>query len=133
VFEYLAGVALFKLWEFSSTNLDDSHFQRILERIGPFPSSFLEACHRRADLFGEQGGLSRLNSSARWKFLFSGSLLRVQDLFPSAIEEFLHPYKIMDEKDIPSAADLTRRCLTIDSRQRRAAMDSLDDEWLKNV
>jgi len=97
-------------------SLDDAHLQRILENIGPFPSSFLEACHRRADFFDEEG-----------------SLLRVEDLSPSSIEECLRSQNIMSEKDIPAAANFIRRCFIIDPRQRPTALDLLDDEWLKDV
>lgn len=116
VFEYLTGVVLFKLWDSSFMSLEDVHLQRILEHIGPFPSSFLQACQRRPDFFDEQG-----------------SLLRVHNLFPQAIEICLRAYKVMDEKEIAPAAIFIRKCLTIDPRIRPTASELLDDKWLKDV
>jgi hypothetical protein len=67
VFEYLIGIAFFQLYESSSTSLEDSHLRRILEHIGPFPSSFLEACQHRNHFFDAQcelplAGLSVIQS-----------------------------------------------------------------------
>jgi len=97
-------------------SLEDVHLQRILEHIGPFPPSFLEACQRRADFFNKEE-----------------SLLRVHNLFPSSIEDCLRPYKVLDEQDIPPTATFIRKCLTIDPRARPSALELLDDEWLKDV
>ncbi|THH03876.1 hypothetical protein EW146_g10325 [Bondarzewia mesenterica] len=116
VFEYLIGVALFQIYESSSVSLDDVHLQRILEHIGPFPSSFLQACQRRTDFLDEQG-----------------SLIRVKKLFPRTIEECMNHYAILDEKDIPVAAAFIRRCLTIDPGARPTALELLGDEWLKGA
>jgi serine/threonine-protein kinase SRPK3 len=44
-------------------SLEDVHLQRILEHIGPFPPSFLEACQRRADFFNKQGEITHLDLS----------------------------------------------------------------------
>jgi len=97
-------------------SLEDVHLQRILEHIGPFPSSFLQASERRTEFFDEQG-----------------SLLRVHNLFPKEIEKCLRAYQVMDEKEITPAATFMRKCLTIDPRARPTALELLDDEWLKDV
>lgn len=39
-------------------SLEDVHLQRILEHIGPFPPSFLQACQRRPDFFDDHGKIS---------------------------------------------------------------------------
>jgi hypothetical protein len=62
-FEYLTGVALFKLHESSSVSLGDVHLQRIIEHIGPLPPSFLQACPRATEFFDEKGASRSLNPS----------------------------------------------------------------------
>ncbi|KAH7921680.1 kinase-like protein [Leucogyrophana mollusca] len=116
VFEYLIGTALFQLYESSSVSLEDSHLQRILEVIGPFPTSFLEACPRQSEFFDQEG-----------------SLIRIKELFPRPIEECMRNYSILDEEDIPAAAAFIRRCLTVDPQARPTALELLDDEWLRDV
>jgi serine/threonine-protein kinase SRPK3 len=66
-------------------------------------------------------------------FLFSGSLLRVQKLFPRSIDECLRYYRFVDEAQIAPAATFIRRCLTIDPNVRPSALELLDDEWLRGV
>ena len=61
----------------------------------------------------------------------SGSLLRVKQLVPLSIDEWLLAYRLMDENDIAPAAAFIRRCLTIDPAARPSALTLLDDEWLR--
>jgi len=116
VFEYLAGTPLFQLRASSSVTFTDTHLQRILEHIGPFPSRFLDACSRRSEYFDKRG-----------------SLLRVQKLFPRSIDECLRHYRHLDEAGIAPAAAFIRRCLTIDPDVRPSASELLGDGWLKDV
>jgi serine/threonine-protein kinase SRPK3 len=115
-------------------SLENVHLQRIVEHIGLFPPSFLEACQHRANFFNEQGEMTHLDLSASGSYLLSkGSLLRVHNLFPSSIERCLRPYKVLDEQEIPPIAAFIRRCLTIDPSARPTALELLDDEWLKDA
>jgi serine/threonine-protein kinase SRPK3 len=113
-------------------SLEDVHLQRILEHIGPFPSGFLQTCQHRNDFFDEQGIISQYPNK-QILIIYQGSLLRTHDLFPSAIEQCLRAYKVMDEKQIPPAATFIRRCLTIDPRERPTSLELLNDDWLKDA
>ena len=64
---------------------------------------------------------------------FSGSLLRVQELFPRSIDECLRYYRLVDETQIAPAATFIRRCLTIDPNVRPSALELLNDGWLRDV
>ncbi|KAH7910212.1 kinase-like domain-containing protein [Hygrophoropsis aurantiaca] len=118
VFEYLIGTALFRLYESPSQSIsfEDSHLQRTLEIIGPFPSSFLDACPRRSEFFDQEG-----------------SLIRIKKLSPRPIEDCMRIYNVLNEEDIPAAAAFARRCLTVDPGARPSALELLDDEWLRDV
>jgi serine/threonine-protein kinase SRPK3 len=129
---------LFQLHESSSVTFTDTHLQRILEHIGPFPAHFLAVCSHRAEYFDEKGFFfgslidARL-SNGLYSSFFSGLLLRVKKLFPRSIDEFLRYYHLVDEEQIAPAATFIRRCLTIDPDVRPSALELLNDEWLRDV
>ncbi|KXN81041.1 Serine/threonine-protein kinase SRPK [Leucoagaricus sp. SymC.cos] len=87
------------------------HLQHIEECLGPFPSEFLKDSEDREKYFGT---LLHTNS----------------DFQPTSLEDFFQHLKVLDEDEIPGAADFIRKCLTLDPKLRPTAQELLKDDWL---
>ncbi|KXN85126.1 Serine/threonine-protein kinase SRPK [Leucoagaricus sp. SymC.cos] len=57
-------------------------------------------------------------------------LLTEHHLFGQNLEDFFQHLKVLDEDEIPGAADFIRKCLTLDPKLRPTAQELLKDDWL---
>jgi len=91
---------------------DNLHLRYIVERLGPFPLEFLQACEDRNKYFDE-----------------NGTLLQATNDSPTP-EDILRFLGVIDESDILGVGAFLRRCLTLDPRLRPSAQELLKDSWL---
>lgn len=62
-----------------------------------------------------------------------GNLLRVNELFPVAIEDALRNYKILPQEEVAPAAEFIRYCIRLDPHERPSAEELLQHSWLRPV
>ncbi|KXN80718.1 Protein kinase dsk1, partial [Leucoagaricus sp. SymC.cos] len=87
------------------------HLQHIEECLGPFPPELLKDCKDREKYFDDKGEYT-------------------SNFQPTPVEDFIQHLKVLDEDEIPGAADFIRKCLTLDPKLRLTAQELLKDDWL---
>ncbi|TQV90240.1 protein kinase [Cordyceps javanica] len=108
VVEFVQGIALFTgtASEKGSWTAEDDHLAKIVEALGPFPSSLLERGSRSGQFFDEQG-----------------KLIRIRNLKPTSLERLLNG----EAKPFKKPPDMLE---TEMPRARKSAAQLLQHEWL---
>ncbi|KAF1734413.1 Serine/threonine-protein kinase SRPK [Beauveria bassiana] len=122
VVEFVQGIVLFSgnASERGTWTAEDDHLARIVEILGPFPSSLLKKGRHSADLFDEQGKLIRIPN------LKATSLER---LLNGKVKPLIKPDD-MPDTEIGSFIDFIKSMLAIDPMARKSAAELLKHEWL---
>ncbi|KAG6179775.1 hypothetical protein E4U36_005350 [Claviceps purpurea] len=99
---------------------EDDHLAKIVEILGPIPSSLLKQGRRTAEFFDEQG-----------KFL------RIPNLGPTSLERLLNGDRMprmkpsdMSDDEVVVFIDFVRSMLQIDPMKRKSAAQLLQHKWL---
>ncbi|PQK13443.1 hypothetical protein BB8028_0004g03740 [Beauveria bassiana] len=122
VVEFVQGIVLFSgnASERGTWTAEDDHLARIVEILGPFPSSLLKRGRHSADFFDEQGKLIRIPN------LKATSLER---LLNGKVKPLIKPDD-MPGTEIGSFIDFIKSMLAIDPMARKSAAELLKYEWL---
>lgn len=140
--EFVQGIVLFSgnASERGTWTAEDDHLARIVEILGPFPSSLLKKGRHSADFFDEQGIIPIcvvvLGFFAN-VFENSGKLIRIPNLKATSLERLLNG-KVkplikpddMPDTEIGSFIDFIKSMLAIDPMARKSAAELLKHEWL---
>lgn len=142
--EFVQGIALFsgKASERGTWTAEDDHLARIVEVLGPFPSSLLKRGRLSSKFFDEQGILGIfivLRLGCHTNVLKSpGKLIRISDLNPTSLERLLNgkvkPFlkpRDMPEAEITTFIDFIKGMLEIDPMSRKSAAELLQNEWIR--
>ncbi|GJE90004.1 kinase-like protein [Phanerochaete sordida] len=118
IFEMLVGRWLFHPVDGEDDwSIEDDHLAKMMELTGEaFDETILARSPLRDQYFDE-----------------SGSLLRVDELYPISVEDAMANYRIMETGDIKPAADVIRRCCHLDPKNRATAEDLCKDSWFDSV
>ncbi|KAG6179774.1 hypothetical protein E4U36_005349 [Claviceps purpurea] len=99
---------------------EDDHLAKIVEIIGPIPSSLLKQGRRTAEFFDEQG-----------------EFRRIPNLGPTSLERLLNGDRMpcikpsdMSDDEVVVFIDFVRSMLQIDPGKRKSAAQLLQHEWL---
>ncbi|KAM0745541.1 hypothetical protein ACQRIT_000925 [Beauveria bassiana] len=122
VVEFVQGIVLFSgnASERGTWTAEDDHLARIVEILGPFPSSLLKKGRHSADFFDDQGQLIRIPN------LRATSLER---LLNGKVKPLIKPDD-MPDTEIGSFIDFIKSMLAIDPMARKSAAELLKHEWL---
>ncbi|RAL00004.1 protein kinase [Aspergillus ibericus CBS 121593] len=123
IVEFVQGFVLFsgKASKNGTWTAEDDRVARIMEILGPFPSSFLHRGTRTAELFDEKGNLHRIPDLKRTS---------LERLLNGTTKPFLKPVD-MSDAEVPVFIDFIRGMLQIDPQLRKSAADLLEHKWLK--
>ncbi|KAG6313521.1 hypothetical protein E4U22_000883 [Claviceps purpurea] len=122
VVQFVQGVVLFsgEGSDRGTRSAEDEHLARIVEVLGPFPSSLLNKGRRSARYFDEQGNLIRTPN------LRSTSLERMLN---GEAMPFIKPPD-MPDSEIDAFINFVQEMLQIDPMARKSAAQLLQHEWL---
>ncbi|KAF8573007.1 kinase-like protein [Ramaria rubella] len=115
VFELVTGRALFKYEPYPKYNLDE-----------PTYLLYQMMCYTGEDFSAEQLTVSALASKY---FDTTCNLKSRPPLFDYPFESSIRVYKVIDEAEVVSIANLMRRCLRLNPAQRASAAELLSDPW----
>ncbi|KAG6100486.1 hypothetical protein E4U31_003975 [Claviceps sp. LM219 group G6] len=142
VIEFMYGYVIFPGSESKRGvwNSEEGHLARIIEILGPFPSSLLRKGRRSAEFFDEKGMvLSIALPLGCFAEIFDspGKLIRIRKLKASSLKRMLHgkvkPYNKpsdMPEDEFDIFVDFLKGMLEIDPIKRKSAAQLLQHEWL---
>ncbi|KAG5989294.1 hypothetical protein E4U52_005749 [Claviceps spartinae] len=120
--EFVHGYIMFREdpSEEDTWTVEDDHLAKIVEILGPIPSSLLKQGCRTAEFFDEQG-----------------EFLRIPNLGPTSLERLLNGDRMprmkpsdMSDDEVVVFIDFVRRMLQIDPKKRKSAKQLLQHEWL---
>ncbi|KAJ3498192.1 hypothetical protein NLG97_g1311 [Lecanicillium saksenae] len=141
VVEFVQGIVLFSgnASENGTWTAEDDHLAKIVEVLGPFPSSLLSRGSRSAQFFDEQGIFPEYIATGTWltRLNLLGKLIRIRNLKPTSLERLLNgevkpfskPADMLDT-EIGAFIDFVRGMLEIDPMARKSAAQLLQHEWL---
>ncbi|KAG6111613.1 hypothetical protein E4U13_004732 [Claviceps humidiphila] len=142
VIEFMYGYVIFPESESKRGiwNSEEGHLARIIEILGPFPSSLLRKGRRSAEFFDEKGMLLSIALPLGcFAEIFDppGKLIRIRKLKASSLKRMLHgkvkPYNKpsdMPEDEFDIFVDFLKGMLEIDPIKRKSAAQLLQHEWL---
>ncbi|KAG6126970.1 hypothetical protein E4U28_000283 [Claviceps purpurea] len=122
VVEFVHGYVMFRNEpeEGDTWTPEDDHLAKIVEIIGPIPSSLLKQGRRTAEFFDEQG-----------------EFRRIPNLGPTSLERLLNGDRMpcikpsdMSDDEVVVFIDFVRSMLQIDPVKRKSAAQLLQHEWL---
>ncbi|KAG6089726.1 hypothetical protein E4U30_008317 [Claviceps sp. LM220 group G6] len=122
VVQFVHGYVMFREdpSEEDTWTVEDDHLARIVEILGPIPSSLLKQGCRTAEFFDEQG-----------------EFLRIPNLGPTSLERLLNGDRMprikpsdMSDDEVVVFIDFVRGMLQIDPKKRKSAAQLLQHEWL---
>ncbi|KAG6103060.1 hypothetical protein E4U14_006454 [Claviceps sp. LM454 group G7] len=122
VVQWVHGYVMFREdpSEEDTWTVEDDHLAKIVEIIGPIPSSLLKQGCRTAEFFDEQG-----------------EFLRIPNLGPTSLERLLNGDRMprmkpsdMSDDEVVVFIDFVRGMLQIDPKKRKSAAQLLQHEWL---
>ncbi|KAG6103061.1 hypothetical protein E4U14_006455 [Claviceps sp. LM454 group G7] len=120
--EFVHGYIMFREdpSEEDTWTVEDDHLAKIVEILGPIPSSLLKQGCRTAEFFDEQG-----------------EFLRIPNLGPTSLERLLNGDRMprmkpsdMSDDEVVVFIDFVRSMLQIDPKKRKSAAQLLQHEWL---
>ncbi|EKM54810.1 uncharacterized protein PHACADRAFT_258927 [Phanerochaete carnosa HHB-10118-sp] len=114
VFEMLVGRWLFHpIAGDEDWTLEDDHLAKMMELTGEqFSARMLARSRLREQYFDDQG-----------------NLLRVEELYPVAIEDAMANYKILPQEEVGPAANFVRHCCRLDPEDRPTAETLVNHPW----
>ncbi|KAG6018531.1 hypothetical protein E4U40_000191, partial [Claviceps sp. LM458 group G5] len=122
VVQFVQGIVLFsgEASKKGTWSAEDENLAKIVEVLGPFPSSLLKKGRRSAKYFDEQG-----------------NLIRIPNLGPTSLERMLNGEAMpfikppdMPDSEMAAFIDLVQGMLQIDPMARKSAAQLLQHKWL---
>jgi serine/threonine-protein kinase SRPK3 len=136
-FELLTGRWLFNPQSGPTWTTEDDHLAKMMELTGEtFNETTLSASRNRNEYFDDYGqytfrGLLVIIKSINC-VLYSGKLLRIDQLLPVSLEKAMMEYGLPEAEVIP-AANFLRACLHLNPEERSSASDLEAHPWLETA